>query len=118
MSPFRTTLFPALMAAAMVGSGAALAAEPARLFKVVSARDDIVIGLPAKSAPGDSDAARLAAVADQLKRDGKLEAWRYVVKKAANGDLQQAPAGRVVVFLHDTVRLEPFTTPLAVAPLD
>lgn len=116
MREFQKTLFPALMAATLIGSGAALAAEPALLFKVVSARDEIVIGVPAKTVEGADEAARLSALAATLKRDGKLEAWRYAVKKAANGDLQQAPSGRVVVFLHDTVRLEPYATPLAVLP--
>ena len=118
MGDFKHTLFPALMAATMFGAGAGLAAEPALLFKVVSARDEIVIGVPAKAAPGASEAARLAALAEQLERGGEIEAHRYAVKKAGNGDLQQAPAGRVVVFLHETVRLEPYATPLAVLPLD
>jgi hypothetical protein len=45
-----------------------------------------------------------------------MTAWQYAVKKAANGDLQQAPLRQVGLLANSSLRVEPFASPLAVLP--
>lgn len=100
---------------------AALAQTPAKdqsmtsLFKIVTVKDEIVVGLDAAELGriGGSDA---GSVARALKTAGTLTAWQYAVKKASNGDLQQAPLRKIGVLAHDSLRVEPYATPLAVLP--
>ncbi len=87
------------------------------LFKIITVKDEIVIGLSADELGrlGGSDA---GAVARALTGKGELTAWQYAVKKAANGDLQQAPLRQVGLLAHASLRVEPFATPLTVLPHD
>ena len=83
------------------------------LFKIVSVKDEVVIGLSADelSALGGNDA---GAVAKALAAKGTLTVWQYAVRKAQNGDLEQAPRARIGLIAHDSLRVEPYTTPLKV----
>ncbi len=85
------------------------------LFKIITVKDEIVIGLSADelSKLGGTDA---GTVARALLGKGELTAWQYAVKKAANGDLQQAPLRQVGLLAHASLRVEPYATPLAVLP--
>jgi hypothetical protein len=78
-------------------------------------RDDIVIGLDIAELQeiGGVDA---GAVAGALKHKGTLSVWQYASKKAANGDLEQAPLRKIGLMVHDTLRVEPYATPLKVLP--
>jgi len=107
-----------LLGAAPAFATTARAAEEkptTRLFKVVTVKDEIVIGLDTAELTeiGGADA---GAVASALKHNGTLTAWQYAVKKAQNGDLQQAPLRKVGLIASDSLRVEPLTTPLAVLP--
>ena len=64
------------------------------LFKIITVKDEIVIGFNADELGqiGGKDA---GAVAKALAAKGQMTAWQYAVKKAANGDLQQAPLRQV-----------------------
>src|SRR5215475_13850621 len=83
------------------------------LFKIITVKDEIVIGLNADElgAIGGKDA---GAVAKALAAKGQLMAWQYAVKKAANGDLQQAPLRQVGLLANASLRVEPYASPLAV----
>jgi hypothetical protein len=85
------------------------------LFKIVTVKDEVVIGLSADELAklGGKDA---GAVAHALKTNGELSAWQYAVKKAANGDLQQAPLRKIGLLAHDSLRVEPYSSPLTVLP--
>ena len=87
------------------------------LFKIVSVKDEVVIGLSADelSALGGNDA---GAVAKALAAKGTLTVWQYAVRKAANGDLEQAPRQKIGLIAHDSLRVEPYTTPLKVIAHD
>ncbi|NVO16589.1 MAG: hypothetical protein HXX10_21385 [Rhodoplanes sp.] len=87
------------------------------LFKIVSARDEIVIGLSEAEldALGGRDA---GAVARALKTRGELTAWQYAVRKSATGELEQAPRQKVGLLAHESIRVEPYPTPLAVLSHD
>jgi hypothetical protein len=85
------------------------------LFKIITVKDEIVIGLNADELGqiGGKDA---GAVARTLASKGQITAWQYAVKKAANGDLQQAPLRQVGLLANASLRVEPYTSPLAVLP--
>ncbi len=89
-------------------AGAALAQGVPSLFKVISAKDDVVIGVTGLD---------IDALAKRIVADGQITAWQYAVHKAANGDLEQAPLRRVAILRQETLRIEPFTSPLKVLPL-
>jgi len=85
------------------------------LFKIITVKDEIVIGLNGDElgAIGGKDA---GAVAKALAAKGQMTAWQYAVKKAANGDLQQAPLRQVGLLANSSLRVEPYASPLAVLP--
>jgi hypothetical protein len=83
------------------------------LFKVITVKDEIVIGLTSEelSALGGTDA---GAIARALVAKGTLTAWQYAVRKAGSGDLEQAPLKKIGLIAHDSLRVEPYATPLKV----
>jgi predicted secreted protein len=103
-----------LAAAALLIAAPAFAQTKATsLFKIVSVKDEVVIGLSADelAALGGTDA---GAVAKALAAKGTLTVWQYAVRKAANGDLEQAPRAKIGLIAHDSLRVEPYPTPLKV----
>ena len=94
----------------------ATAADKVSLFKVITAKDEIVIGLSAEElAQMDGNA---GGVAKALVAKGSLSVWRYAVRKAGNGDLEQAPMQKVGLISTESLRIEPYATPLKVVPID
>jgi hypothetical protein len=94
----------------------ALAADKVSLFKVITAKDEIVIGLTddeLKQMDGNA-----GGVAKALVAKGSLSVWKYAVRKAANGDLEQAPLHRIGLISTESLRIEPYTSPLKVVPTD
>lgn len=88
--------------------------KPVQLFKIVSVKDDVTIGLNAdelKANGGDA-----GGLARTLKEKGTLSVWQYATRKAANGDLEQAPLRKIGVLAHDSLRVEPYSSPLKVLP--
>src|ERR1044071_9650124 len=85
------------------------------LFKVVSVKDEVVIGLNADELAGlgGSDA---GAVAKPLHAKGTLMVSQYATRKAANGDLEQAPRAKIGLMAHDSLRVEPYASPLQALP--
>jgi hypothetical protein len=94
----------------------AFAADKISLFKVITTRDEIVIGVPEDElAKMDGNA---GGIAKTLVARGSLSVWQYAVRKAANGDLEQTPLHRVGLIANDSLRVEPFATQLKVLPID
>jgi len=83
------------------------------LFKIITAKHEILTGLNSDELAkiGGTDA---GAVARALAAKGEMTAWQYAVKKAANGDLQQAPLRQVGLLANASLRVEPYASPLAV----
>jgi len=91
------------------------AADKVSLFKVITAKDEIVIGLAEDElAKMDGSA---AGIAKALVARGSLGVWQYAVRKTANGDLEQAPLRRIGLIATESLRVEPFVTPLKVLPI-
>jgi hypothetical protein len=94
----------------------ALAADKVSLFKVITARDEIVIGLPddeLKQMDGNA-----GGIAKTLVDRGSLSVWQYAVRKASTGDLEQAPLHKIGLISTESLRIEPYATPLKVVPID
>jgi hypothetical protein len=85
------------------------------LFKIITVKDEIVIGLTADelTALGGSDA---GAVARALAQKGNLTAWQYNVHRGPTGELQQAPSAKIGLIANASLRVEPYTTPYVVVP--
>ena len=96
-------------------SGAWAQEKKVTLFKVITVKDDIVIGLTADElkALGGSDS---GAIAHALAQKGDMTVWQYNVHRGANGEMQQAPTQKVGLIANASLRVEPYTTPYAILP--
>jgi hypothetical protein len=86
------------------------------LFKIVTAKDEIVVGLAGEDIRkiGGAD---VTAIGQALARSGELTLMRFAVRKAPDGELEQAPLHRVSILAHDSLRIEPYPTPLRIVPI-
>jgi hypothetical protein len=110
------TTFGALTVLILGNAPAARAQEnKTDLFKVITVKDEIIIGLSADElkALGGSDA---SAVAHALAQKGDLTVWQYNVHRGQNGELQQAPTAKIGLLANSSLRVEPYTTPYTVLP--
>jgi hypothetical protein len=113
----RDTLKYGALAALTAGGAEAARAQQDKtdLFKVVTVKDEIVIGLSSDElkALGGSDA---SAVAHALAQKGDLTVWQYNVHRGPNGELQQAPTAKIGLLANASLRVEPYTTPYVIVP--
>jgi hypothetical protein len=108
----------AISLSAPAAASAQTAADAATsLFKVVTVRDEVVVGLSGAELDqfGGRDA---GAVARTLLAKGTLTLWQYATRKGSSGDLEQAPLRKVALIAHESLRVEPYSTPLKVLPHD
>ena len=92
---------------------------PFQLFKLITAKDDVVIGLTDKELRSFGPRPDLDNLAERLASAGQITVWQYAVHRAADGSTVQAPLRRVAVFKTDTLRIEPFNpAPLKALPPD
>jgi hypothetical protein len=94
----------------------ATAADKVSLFKVITTRDEIVIGLT------DDELAQLegrnaGGVAKLLAAKGSMSVWQYAVRKASSGDLEQAPLRQIGLMSNESLRVEPYSSPLKIIPI-
>ena len=109
---FQRTACACFVAAALGTTAAPAFSET--LFKIVTVKDEIIVGL------NDAEMAQLGndagAIAKSIVSKGTMTLWQYASKKAANGELQQAPLQKVGVMANYSLRVEPYKTPLKVLP--
>ena len=104
----------ALMLVLAAAASAAWAQDKATtLFKVITVKDEIVIGLNAEELGGlgGQDA---GAVAKALAAKGELTVWQYAVRHAPSGELEQAPLRKIGLLANASLRVEPYSSPLKV----
>jgi hypothetical protein len=53
-----------------------------------------------------------------LVAKGSMSVWQYAVHKSASGDLEQAPLHKVGLIATESLRVEPYASPLKVLPVD
>ena len=90
----------------------AFAADKVSLFKIITAKDEIVIGI------ADDELAQLDGKNAGGIAKGSMTVWQYAVHKSASGDLEQAPVHKIGLLASDALRVEPYATPLKVLPID
>jgi hypothetical protein len=95
----------------------AFAADKVSLFKVITTRDEIVIGL-SEDEISQLEGRNAGGVATMLAAKGSMSVWQYAVRKADNGDLEQAPLRRIGLMSNGSLRVEPYTSPLKVVPIE
>jgi hypothetical protein len=94
----------------------AVAADKVSLFKVITTKDEIVIGLT------DDELSQLegrnaGGVAKLLAAKGSMSVWQYAVRKASSGDLEQAPLRQIGLMSNESLRVEPYASPLKIIPI-
>ena len=104
-----------MLALATIASAAWAQDKATSLFKVITVKDEIVVGLNAEElgAVGGQDA---GAVAKALAAKGELTVWQYAVRHAPNGELEQAPLRKIGLLANSSLRVEPYASPLKVVP--
>ena len=84
-----------------------------QLFKIITARDEVVVGVSAADASSiGSDA---ATIGKTLVAERSLGFTQYAVRRAADGSLEQGPLRQIAVLAYDSLRIEPYASPLPVA---
>lgn len=111
--PIIRRLFGVAATAAMLTlvAAPALAAEQAvKLYTIVTDKDETTVALTAE----DAALTDAAAISKALTDRGSLTLWHYAVRKATDGELEQAPREKISVRSQGVLRVEPYSTPLRV----
>jgi len=74
-------------------------------------KDQVVVGLTRADAAMAGD---VGEIGKALRSRGSMSFWRYAVRKGKDGELEQAPLSKISVLANDSLRIEPYTTPLRV----
>jgi hypothetical protein len=116
----KTIAKTALISAALAlfsQSGSSQTQAQTTLFKVITDKDEIVIGLNAQELQAIGGAEKNAGdVARALADKKSLTVWRYSVGRSAAGDLQVAPLHQIGLLASQSLRIEPYSSPLPVLP--
>ena len=110
------TLAASTIAFAPADFASADSATNVLLFKVVTMKDDVVVGWTTDELNAIGRGEPLGTVSSELQRAGQLPAWQYATKKDRDGSLKMMPLRRIVVFSSGTARIEPYDSPLPVLP--
>ena len=89
-------------------------AQAETLFKIVTVRDDITVGLndaELKELGGDA-----GGIAKAIAAKGSLTLWQYAVAQQKDGERVVAPRGKVGVLASQSLRVEPYKQPFKVLP--
>ena len=104
------------LAAAMVAGFVALATPPAyaeTLFKIITVKDDVVVGVndaELKELGGDA-----GGIAKAIASKGSLTLWQYAVTQK-DGERMVAPHAKIGVLANSSLRVEPYQQPFKVLP--
>jgi hypothetical protein len=83
-----------------------------QLFKIITNRDEVVVGVsPADATSIGNDAATIGRT---LVTERSLGFTQYAVRRAADGSLEQAPLREIAILAYDSLRIEPYVSPLPV----
>jgi hypothetical protein len=103
-----------LVAAGLISLSAMEAALAETLFKIVTVKDEVIVGL------NDAELAELGGdaggIAKAIAAKGSLSLWQYGQKHAANGDREMAPVAKIGVLANNSLRVEPYKQPFKVLP--
>jgi hypothetical protein len=80
------------------------------LFKVVTIRDEVVIGVPAEAASEPIHGIPLDTLAARLFAAGHVVVWQYAAQRGQDGVIRQAPLRRIALAAAGVLRIEPFVS--------
>ena len=86
------------------------------LFRVVTPRDTIVIGL-SRDQLENMHARDAAEVAKAIGSAGAIKVWQYGIRRNAAGELEQAPVKQIGLMSAAAVRVEAYDTSLKIVPV-
>lgn len=84
------------------------------LFKIVTVKDEITVGLndaELKELGGDA-----GGIAKAIAAKGSLTLWQYAVTQGKDGTREVAPRARIGVLANASLRVEPYKSPFKVLP--
>ena len=99
---------PALLLAA------ALPAQAETLFKIITVKDEIVIGVndtELRHMGGDA-----GGIAKAIAANGSISLWQYAVTRDKDGSQVVAPRAKVGILAASSLRVEPYKQPFKVLP--
>ncbi|RYF66726.1 MAG: hypothetical protein EOO22_20565 [Comamonadaceae bacterium] len=91
-------------------------AQTVKLFKIVSPKDEVVVGINSAQL-GSGSGPEVQRFAALLADKSPLTVWQYASHQEAGGTLVQAPLRQVAIFKNDLLRVEPYSSPLPVRPI-
>lgn len=103
------------LAAGWIGTAAAQA-PAVKLFKIIGPRDEVTIGLTEAELAALGSGPEVERIARALVANGQLTAWQYSVGRAPDGSTRFATTRRIAVMRNESLRIEPYTAALPVAP--
>ena len=95
-------------------ASATLPASAETLFKIITVKDDIVIGLndaELKEMGGDA-----GGIAKAIAAKGSLTVWQYGVQRGKDGQSEVGPRQKIGVLANSSLRVEPYKQPFKVLP--
>jgi hypothetical protein len=84
------------------------------LFKVLSAKDEIIIGLSQAEAEALGRGEVLDNLARRLADHGQITVWQFSPRHSTSGKLELAALRRVAIMKTDAIRIEPYKAALPV----
>lgn len=105
----------AALSAALLTLTTAAPASAETLFKIVTVKDEIVVGLndaELKDLGGDA-----GGIAKAIAAKGSLTLWQYAVTQK-DGERMVAPRAKIGVLAASSLRVEPYKQPLKVIAHD
>jgi hypothetical protein len=108
--PTRRAAFLLAMGAVVIAGALApaQAAGSMSIFKIVTPKDDMFVGLTAEELEKLGTGPTVDLLAKKIAADGQMSLWHYAVKRGADGQMVYGAIGRVSVFAAGVVRIEPY----------
>jgi len=104
------------VAVSPIGHGALAQDQEVSLFKVVTVKDDMTVGLTREELAKFGTGVPLDVFATELQRRGQLSVWQYASTRGPQGELVMAPLQRVIILHAGTARIAPYKASLKVVP--
>ncbi|MGK7870190.1 hypothetical protein [Falsiroseomonas sp. E2-1-a20] len=105
-----------LITAAPLRPALAQAAVEVRLFRIMTIREDLVLGLMPAELAALGSGPEVDVLARHIVAAGQLTGWRYVVGRGPDGGTRLAARDRVAVLRQDALTVEPYRAALPVLP--